>query len=273
MARFNSLKPGETPNFWTKQNRKDLSWTEGVREKGTEDNSATSTLGGFFNRNEILRECGFDPRDLGDKESWALLEELLEQSCAEFGHERKTAEHPNPLLTKHYFKKGRGKLDTHLEYAKTQMAESMKGNTKSFDKVCLPSSSSGAQAPSIDDCVVKAEFPSLEGAQSKITALKTWKQQLDKKHNEGLDIILELGLKAETDASYGNKVVEVEAAMGMLKTFLDGLRKHIVLGGRLSNMEEKQIKDYADVADGLITNAEIHSDGCKAMVKRMRALL
>ena len=81
-----------------------MSWTkEFVAEEGTENNSATSTLGGFFNRNEILRECGFDLRDFGDKEAWALLEELLEQSCAESGHELKTAEHPNPLLAKHYF--------------------------------------------------------------------------------------------------------------------------------------------------------------------------
>ena len=145
----------------------------------------------------------------------------------------------------------------------------MKGNTKSFDKVCLASSSSSVQAPSIDDCVVKAEFPSLEGMQGKITSLKTWKQRLGKQHNEGLDIILELGLKAETDASYENKAVEVESAMGMLKTFLGGLRKHIMLGGRLSNLKEKQIKDYAEVADGLTTNAESPSDGCNAMVKRM----
>ena len=90
---YNSLKADEKPKFLARfqENRKDLSWTkEFVAKEGTEDNSATSTLGGFFNRNEILTECGFDGRDLGDKESWALLEELLEQSCAEFGHERKT---------------------------------------------------------------------------------------------------------------------------------------------------------------------------------------
>ena len=90
---YNSLKPDEKPKFLARfqQNRKDFSWTkEFVAEEETEDNCATLTLGGFFNRNEILRECGFDPSDLGDKESWALLEVLLEQSCAEFGHERKT---------------------------------------------------------------------------------------------------------------------------------------------------------------------------------------
>ena len=38
-------------------------------------------------------------------------------------------------------------------------------------------------------------------------------------------------------------------------------------------MEEKQIKDFAEVANSLITNAEIHSDGCEAMLKRMRVLL
>ena len=157
------------------------------------------------------RECGFDPRDIGENESWALLEELLEQSYAELGHERKTAEHPNPLLTKHYFKKGRGKLDTHLEYEKTQVAEKHEGQDEDFRR--LPSSSSGAQAPAIDDCVVKAEFPSLEGAQGKMTELKTWNQQLDKKPNENLDTILELGL--ETDATYENKLVEVKSAMGM----------------------------------------------------------
>ena len=91
----------------------------------------------------------------------------------------------------------------------------MKGKTRTFDKVCLPSSSSGAQTPAIDGCAVKAEFPSLEGAQGKMTAMKSWNQQLHKKHNEDLDTILELGL--ETDATYENKLVEVESAMGMLK--------------------------------------------------------
>ena len=147
----------------------------------------------------------------------------------------------------------------------------MKGKTKTFDEVCLPSSLSGAQAPAIDNCAVKAEFPNLEGAQGKMTALKTLKKQLDKNHNEHLDNILELGL--ETDATYENKLVEVKSAMGMPKTFLDNLRKQIVLGGRLSNVEEKQIKDFAEVAKSLITNAEIHGDGCIAMLKRMRALL
>ena len=133
-----SFKPDEKPNFLAQlqQNKKDLSWTkELVAEERTEDNSATPTLGGlsFFNGNEILRECGFDPRDIGENESWALLgATLLEQSCAELGHERKTAEHPNPLLTKHYFKKGRGKLDTHLEYAKTQVAELHEGPDEDF---------------------------------------------------------------------------------------------------------------------------------------------
>ena len=104
----------------------------------------------------------------------------------------------------------------------------------------------------------------MEGARhdDRVDDVKTAAGQNTKK---GLDTASDLGHRAEPVWPFSSKVLEVDSAMGVLKTFLDGLRKHVELSGH-----KKQINNYTD---GLITNAEIYSDSCDAMVKCMMCVL
>ena len=56
-----------------------------------------------------------------DEEADALLSDLLVLSETEFGHERKTVEHPNRLLWRYFYKKCEGRKDSMSENKSSEL--------------------------------------------------------------------------------------------------------------------------------------------------------
>ena len=63
---------------------------------------------GWFNRNEILRMNALDNAEMTEQEKDALCQSLIDQSHQEFDYEVQTAENPNKLLTKIFYRKAVG---------------------------------------------------------------------------------------------------------------------------------------------------------------------
>ena len=93
-------------------NKKDLSCTkEFISNDTITDREKDCIFEGFVNMYELLKMNGFDGNQMDTAYATTLMEGLIDQAAQEFGEKfkRETAEHPHPMLSKHFYMKHLGK--------------------------------------------------------------------------------------------------------------------------------------------------------------------
>ena len=81
--------------------------------------------------NEILKQNAFEPSMMDKSSMQSVLQGLLEQSEAEFGHKREVAAHSNELLTKYWYVKAMGVTESACSSEGIERNERLQGGRTS----------------------------------------------------------------------------------------------------------------------------------------------
>ena len=215
---YNGLAPSEKRSFLAQfaKNEKDLSWTHTFSDSTTVSTGDVSKIKErWFNRNEILRMNALDNAEMTEQEKDALCQSLIDQSHQEFDHAVQTAEHPNKLLTKFFYRKALGSDNVTSTTKSSSLQMSTTG--QSLGQLALQSEPS----PSVS---IKIECPITATVKKYLVTLRTGKSALERKLNEGRDLEAALTIKCGKDAALTSKLAEVTMAMSRLDQFLAELR-------------------------------------------------
>lgn len=152
----------------------------------------------------------FPAHTLDEKKRDQLLQNMLQQSAAEWGHEVQKIEHGNHLLTKYWYKKHLGVLSGHRSLCSSSTQDEVSGEGTKIEKTagdCLTHSQASASA------CIKAESRTYETMQKELGTLKKHKLSLQKVLSEGLDLSAELDIRGKTDDALKSKAREIDDAL------------------------------------------------------------
>ena len=205
-------------------------------------------------RHQILGFAGLEPSQLSEKQMDQTLEDLLQESEAEFGHSRQSKMHAtNKLLHRYYYKTTLGSdhnVASREENKFRQQADMQDGNIKSMlENFGGSSSANGDGSLTID--YTKALSKNL-------SQLKTLKSRVVRLHDDGLECASTL-LSMDKDL-YQKISQDIEKKMSTLKVFTDSkLRPELV---RFNLWETKKypldVEKEIKVTSDLITECKQH---------------
>ena len=212
--------------------------------------------------------AGLEPSQLSDKQMDQTLEDLLQESEAEFGHTRQSKNHPsNKLLHRYYYKASLGSDHTSASREENkfrQQADAQDANLKNMLQN-FPGSSgaSGDASLTIDYSKALSKNP---------TQLKTLKARVVKLHDDGLECASTL-LSMDKDL-YQKISQDIEKKMSTLKVFTDTkLRPEMVRFNLWETKKfaldvEKEIKATSE----LITECKQHEAILTTFLKHWRGV-
>ena len=159
--------------------------------------------------------AGLEPSQLSDKQMDQTLEDLLQESEAEFGHTRQSKNHPsNKLLHRYYYKASLGSDHTSASREENkfrQQADVQDANLKNMlQNFAGSSGASGDASLTIDYS---------KALSKNLTQLKTLKARVVKLHDDGLECASTL-LSMDKDL-YQKISQDIEKKMSTLKVFTD----------------------------------------------------
>ena len=117
------------------KNRKDLSWFRAfTHEKTISDQKTTTVREGWLNGSQILATPKLSPDLFQTTEArQTVIQEMIEQSEAEFLYTNEKAAHKNDLLSKYFFKFVIGVDTTHTESDTLRTTNTVSGDASKFE--------------------------------------------------------------------------------------------------------------------------------------------
>ena len=211
--------------------------------------------------------AGLEPSQLSDKQTDQTLEDLLQESEAEFGHTRQTKNHPsNKLLHRYYYKAILGSDHTSASREENkfrQQADMQDANLKNMLQNFPGSSAGGDGSLTIDYS---------KALSKNLTQLKTLKARVVKLHDDGLECASTL-LTMDKDL-YQKISQDIEKKTSTLKVFTDSkLRPELVRFNLWETKKfpldlEKEIKATSE----LITECKQHDAILTTFLKHRRGV-
>lgn len=219
----------------------------------------------WWNRHQIFKENGFEPKDFKGQESDELLASLLEDNRAQFGnsYQFEQSASGNKLLDKFLYMQDGGVKRTH-ESKETQ------GTASSSDlrekQVC------DALAASSDTnlTLVKKENPKYEMFREKVSVLNSAKTSMEKAQTQASDLYFQM--KASSDKATVAKAAEVRQALDAIDRDLSAVREVIANSKKVDASDDKldaKVKQATELQNLCLT----HVDGFKVMRRRCLAML
>ena len=212
----------------------------------------------------ILKDQGFDPMSIKEKEAEALLHDILSDNRSQYGHEYKEEKAPsgNPLLTKYFYVKDHGVERSWLSQTAKKFTETADLKEKEVLSV--------KEIPGSSSVTVKCENPAFLEFKAKLAVLTSAKGALEKLSTHVADLLCQLEISTQPGCDVQAK--RVEEASVQIKDLLSKVRAEVVKGGKVdASMDELEglTKKMADMCE----MAMIHQDGFKIMKKRSLAMM
>ena len=217
----------------------------------------------FWNCHQILKHNGFDPVGMKDSERTSLLNSILEDNRAQFGHERQEelSASKNPMLTKYLYIE-----DCGIE--RSSGTVTTVGTSSSSDM--KDKEVKDALSTSVNLSIVKSENPAFDVFKQQLSVMQSAKSTLERLVNSANDLYFQL--KASSDPTCTGKSVDVKKVLDAMTKHLDDGRKCLAeyktVDASTDDLAEKMkhIESFND-----LTMA--HQDGSKVLKKRCLAIM
>ena len=220
----------------------------------------------MWNANQILQHNGFNAQAMKPAEVNDVLQALLQDNRAEFGHEyvEEPSASGNALLTKYYYVvfDGIGHVSGSTE--QRTITSQLELQEDRYQKSVASSSGNSADVTS-----VKEENPRLNEFKEKLATLASGKKAMEGTVS-GANDLWHL-LKQSRDESVAAKATNVKSSLEQMTAHLDSLREFLAAGRQLDASAPDLAAKIAK-ANKLSEVAMAHVDGFKFMKKRYMVL-
>lgn len=217
----------------------------------------------FLNGSQILRLNGLEPKDYNDAKQDKLLEHLLSEAESKFSYAREMEENKEfAELTKYKYWFDQG------EKVEVRKKESDTFNIAGgVDKKALDNMVSAGSSG--DKGIIKIENPLAPKLKDAMGALKSAKSLLEKKWNEGQDLLATtIGIPSQEEKT---TVKDFPVALKVVNVFVDELRVFI------AKMDKIKVPDVVqqnvDEAEKKKALAMIHLDSYKEKLRNLKLVL
>jgi len=215
---------------------------------------------------------GINPEHVGEEKADELCQILIEDSCAQFGHEKAGIEHASgeKLLHRYWYRKSTGNVESHTSRRGTEVKDTPQEaiDMKMFDDVV-----GGATGSVKGLLAIKMENPAFTRFTELLKLAGSALKVLEKLWTEGKNVQAAMAAKAvsQGDQSLQKAAGDMQAMMKTLNLYNEEFRSMLATGQCFNSGDD--LGEWPKKLEDQIANAESHIDGNKAMLKRMKSKL